>query len=209
MSLPCVEVAVAPANEAYLANPKDKSLVQPALDLLKGSKGLIKIYYGQEAEDAKTVYVYNIWEELQDHRNLQADPVQYPILGKHTEQFMAAGSSVIHIQPLAEPFKALEAPATELAYMKVIPGVSKETLENRLDGLVKAVNGLPESYGAISAVWGPTVENDDTLGLIIGWTSVDAHWDAVRTVPDLIQRLKDIREIATISLTHQLLAPYN
>ncbi|KAH9934989.1 uncharacterized protein B0H18DRAFT_979310 [Fomitopsis serialis] len=200
MSLPCVEVAVAPANEAFLANPKDKSLVQPALDLLKSSKGLIKIYYGQESEDPRrSTYTTVIWEELQDHRNLQADPVQYPILGKHTQH-------VIHIQPLAEPYKALEAPATELAYMKVIPGVSKEILENQLDGLVKAVNGLPESHGAISAVWGPTVEDDDTLELD---TARQAHWNAVKTVPDLIQRLKDIREIATIGLTHQLLAPYN
>lgn len=114
-----------------------------------------------------------MWEDLQDHRNLQADTVQYPILGKHCGQFMAAAADVIHIQPLAEPYKALESPATELAYMTVKPGVSKETLESKLDQLAKTVNSLPESNGAISAVWGPTVEKDDTLGLIIGWTSVD------------------------------------
>ncbi|KZT70174.1 hypothetical protein DAEQUDRAFT_737635 [Daedalea quercina L-15889] len=209
MALPCVEVATAPASEAFLANPKDVvSLVQPAFDLLKSTKGLLKIYYGRETEDPSQVYVYPIWEKLEDHKALQADAVQYPILGEHCGRFMGAASNVIHIRPLAEPYKALEAPATELAYMTVNPGVPKATLETKLDELAKMVNALPESWGAISAVWGPTVERDDTLGLIIGWTSVDAHWNAVKTVPELISQLKDIREIATINLTHQILAPY-
>ncbi|KAH9843027.1 uncharacterized protein C8Q71DRAFT_735609 [Rhodofomes roseus] len=209
MSLPCIEVVTVPANEAFIASPKDRSVVQPAFDFLKSNRGLIKIYYGLQTEDPTKVHVYPVWENLQDHLNLQADPVQHAILGKHCKQFMGGAPEVIHIQPLAEPYKALEAPATELAYITVNAGVSKETLETKLDELAKAVNALPESYGAISAVWGPTVEKADTLGLIIGWTSVEAHWNTVKTVPEAIQQLKDIREIATISLTHQLLAPYN
>lgn len=77
MSLPCIEVASAPGTEAFLATPKDRSHVEPALTLLKGTKGLIKyvhqdrvshvhaidvaasIYYGQQAEDPKQIYVYN------------------------------------------------------------------------------------------------------------------------------------------------------
>lgn len=30
----------------------------------------------------------------------------------------------------------------------------------------------------------------------------------MKTVPELIQQLKDIREIANIGLTHQVLAPF-
>ena len=114
-----------------------------------------------------------VWEDLQDHNNLQADSVQYPILGSHCQRFAAAATEITHIQPLAEPYKALEAPATELAYFTTKPGVSKEVLETKVEELVKTVNALPESWGAISAVWGPTVEKHDTLGLVIGWTSVD------------------------------------
>ena len=51
--------------------------------------------------------------------------------------------------------------------------MAKEVLATKMGELAKAVNALPESWGAISAVYGPTVEKDDTLGLIIGWTSVD------------------------------------
>lgn len=42
MTLPCIEVADAPATEAFLANPKDVSIVQPALEILKKSPGIIK-----------------------------------------------------------------------------------------------------------------------------------------------------------------------
>ena len=38
--------------------------------------------------------------------------------------------------------------------------------------------------------------------------SSQAHWNAVKSVPELIQQLKDIREIASITLTHQILAPF-
>lgn len=104
---------------------------------------------------------------------MQADSVQYPILGKHCQQFAAAATEIVHINPLAEPYKALGAPATELAYMTTKPGTPKEVLEAKMDELAKTMNALPKSWGMVSAVWGPTVEKDDTLGLIIGWTSVD------------------------------------
>jgi len=208
MSLPCVEVADAPATEAYIANPKDVTIVKPALDILKNSKGIIKVYSGLQTEDAKHAFVYNVWEDIKDHHSLQAEPVIYPELGRQVGRFMTRASDVIHIQPTAEPYKALGAPATELAFMTVKPGQSKEAVEAKLVELVTAANSLPESWGAISAVWGPTVEKPDTLGLIIGWTSVDAHWKTVQTVPQLIQLLKEMREIADISLTHAELTEY-
>ena len=45
MSLPCIEVATAPATEAFLGNPKDRSHVEAAFTLLKSTKGLIKYVY--------------------------------------------------------------------------------------------------------------------------------------------------------------------
>ncbi|CCM05047.1 uncharacterized protein FIBRA_07249 [Fibroporia radiculosa] len=211
MSLPCVEVADAPATEAFLANPKDVSLVQPALDILKKSPGIIKVYYGLQTEERKHGYVFNgeyIWEKLQDHRNLQAEPEIYPELGKQCSRFFTQRSEMVHINPTADPFKAIGSPATEVASISLKAGQSKEVLEQQVGLLAATVNGLPEHWGAISAVWGPTVERDDTFGLIIGWTSVDAHWNTVKTVPELIQLLKEIREIADISLIHAELTEY-
>lgn len=132
------------------------------------------------AIDLLTSMMFSVWEELKDHRNLQAEPVIYPELGKVCGRFMARNSDMTHIQPTSEPYKALGAPATELAYLVVKPGQSKEKVEERLNALVTTVNGLPEKWGAISAVWGPTVEDSNTLGLIIGWTSVDVSHDSLR-----------------------------
>jgi len=208
MALPCIEVADAPANEAFLSNPKDVSIVKPALDILTASKGIIKVYYGLQTEDRKHVYVYNVWEDLQDHKNLQADPVVYPELGKQCAKFGTRNADVIHIQPTSEPYKALSSPATELAYITVKPGQSKEKVESKVAELVNAASSLPEKWGGLAAVWGPTVEKSDTIGLIIGWTSVEAHWTAVKSVPELIKLLGEIREIADISLTHAELTEF-
>ncbi|KZT11603.1 uncharacterized protein LAESUDRAFT_720854 [Laetiporus sulphureus 93-53] len=214
MSLPCIEVAEAPSTEALLASPKDKSLVQPALDLLKNSKGIVKIYYGLQSEERKHCYVYNIWERLQDHENLQADAVNYPILQQHCSNVMASASdmillSEIHIQPAAEPYKALSAPTTELGFITIKPGVSKATVEAKTKELVANANKLPAEWGVISAVWGRVVEKDDTLALVIGWTSVEQHWKTVSTVPEVVAQLDDMRKVADIALTHSELSEWH
>ncbi|KAI0933594.1 hypothetical protein AcW1_005382 [Taiwanofungus camphoratus] len=209
MALPCVEVAEAPSSEAFRANPKDTSIVQPALGILKSSKGIVKIYYGLQTEDEKHAFIYNVWEALEDHKRLQADPVVYPELGKYDKNVFARTSDVIHIQPTSEPYKALGAPVTELAYITVKPGQSKEKVEELVDALAKAVDALPAEWGEISASWGPTVEKDDVLGLMIGWTSVDAHWNTVKTVPEVIETLNQIRQVADITLTHAALTEWN
>ncbi|KZT11600.1 uncharacterized protein LAESUDRAFT_711057 [Laetiporus sulphureus 93-53] len=173
MSLPCIELAETPSTEAFLANPKDKSLVQPALDLLKNSKGIVKIYYGLQSEERKHFYLYNaiadcshliappaVWERLQDHENLQADA--------HCLKVMAGAPDPIHIQPTAEPYKVLGAPATELALITAKPGVSQTTIGEKTNELVAIANALPAEWGVISAVWGPIVEKDDAIAMIIG-----------------------------------------
>ncbi|KZT11601.1 uncharacterized protein LAESUDRAFT_720850 [Laetiporus sulphureus 93-53] len=208
MSLPCIEVAETPSTEAFLANPKDKSLVQPALDLLKNSKGIVKSYYGLQSEEEKHFYVYNVWERLQDHENLQADAVNYPILQQHCLKVMAGAPNVIHIQPAAEPYKALSAPTTELGFITIKPGVSKATVEAKTKELVANANKLPAEWGVISAVWGRVVEKDDTLALVIGWTSVEQHWKTVSTVPEVVAQLDDMRKVADIALTHSELSEW-
>jgi len=208
MSLPCIEVADAPATEAYKADPTSVTLVGPAMDILKKSQGIIKVYYGLQTEDDKHVYVYNVWEDIKDHHRLQADAVTYPILGEKCAQFMTERSRMVHIQPTSEPYAALGAPATELAYVTVKPGQSKEKVETIGSSLMNLMNELGDKGGVISAVWGPTVEKDDTIAFIIGWTSVEAHWNTVKSNPDAIKLLGELREIADITLTHANLKEY-
>lgn len=59
MALPCVEVAEAPSSEAFRANPKDTSIVQPALGILKSSKGIVKYAAFRSEALAVTLRVYD------------------------------------------------------------------------------------------------------------------------------------------------------
>ena len=42
MAFPTLEFAIAPATEAFRANPRDVSVVEPTVDILKSSKGNIE-----------------------------------------------------------------------------------------------------------------------------------------------------------------------
>ncbi|OCH90660.1 hypothetical protein OBBRIDRAFT_586678 [Obba rivulosa] len=200
-ALPCVEIAWSGSNDAYRENPADTSLVQPAFDILKRSDGIIKIYHGLQTEDQKDAYIYIVWETLGHHEALQKNPTEYPALGEAVLKFWSAPPRMLHVQPTSEPYAALGAPATELALATLKPGQSKERLEELVDTLTK---GAPpgEATGLVSAVWGPVVERSDMVALILGWTSVEAHWKLVTTDPGAIELLKQIREIADIEVTH-------
>ncbi|GBE82669.1 hypothetical protein BKA93DRAFT_822942 [Sparassis latifolia] len=201
----CIEVADAPSTAAFRA---DQAIAGPAGEILKNTQGVVKVYYGLQFEEEKHVYVCNVWERLDDHRRLQADAVAYPLLGKACAQFMAGGSRIVHIYPTSEPYGALAAPATELAYVTVKPGQSKEKVDEYGAALMALMNGLPESYGVRTAVWGQTEENPNTIAFVIGWTSVEAHFNTVKTHPEAIRLLTELREIADITLSHAELKAY-
>ena len=81
--------------------------------------------------------------------------------------------NMFHCAFNSEPYKALEAPVTEIATITLKNGADKDTLEELVEELSRAVSISPPESGAVSAAWGPSVEKDDVFFLIIGWTSVD------------------------------------
>ncbi|EMD34351.1 hypothetical protein CERSUDRAFT_117230 [Gelatoporia subvermispora B] len=205
-ALPCVEIAWAGSADAYRENPADISLVQPALDILKRFPGIVKVYHGLQTEDQKDCYIYNVWETLGHHEALQKHPEEYPALRAAVLKFWGTHPRILHVQPTSEPYAALGAPVTELALFTLKPGQSKEKLEELASLLT---GGAPrEGTGLIDAVWGPVVERSDMVGLILGWTSVEAHWKLVTTDPGAIDLLKQIREIADIEVTHTVQQEY-
>ena len=111
---------------------------------------------------------------MKHHQDLINDAEAYPKLKKEIGSiFDASKLNMFHAALTSEPYKALEAPVTELAIFTLHDGQSKNTLEGLVDDLAKAVNAAPKSAGAILAAWGPIVEKDNSIALVIGWTSID------------------------------------
>ncbi|KAI0350210.1 hypothetical protein OH77DRAFT_1514494 [Trametes cingulata] len=205
MALPTIEVVHKRATEAFRANPKDASLVKDAFDILSAQKGQLQKYYGLEHEDKETAYAVIAWEELEDHYRLMKDAETYPRLGAATSTFFDSTQpgkeTMLHVRPTSEPYKAFEAPVTEIAHFTLKEGKSKSELEELVDTLAKAVNAAGDSEGAVYAAWGPTVEKDNLVVLFIGWTSVEAHWNAVqnnKTLSDLVSKGKSLADIQLV-----------
>ncbi|KAI0806916.1 hypothetical protein C8Q74DRAFT_1362484 [Fomes fomentarius] len=74
-ALPTVEVAFAPATEAFRANPRDLPLVKPTLEILNKADGQIKSWYGIQHEDKQTAYVL----VEADHRTFVVAPLFFPL----------------------------------------------------------------------------------------------------------------------------------
>ncbi|OSC96598.1 hypothetical protein PYCCODRAFT_1440928 [Trametes coccinea BRFM310] len=203
MSIPTIEVVWKRATDAFCANPKDAELVKPAFDILSAQKGQLQKYFGIQHEDQATAYAVIAWQELEDHLRLMNDKETYPRLGEATKTFFdpSASQSMVHVRPLSEPFKAFEAPVTEIAWFTLKDGQSKNDLEQRVDALMKAILAGGPSNGVVSGAWGPTVEKDSLIGLFLGWQSVEAHWEAVKdkTISDMIAQ---IQTIASVDLIH-------
>ncbi|KAI8999032.1 hypothetical protein BD414DRAFT_512575 [Trametes punicea] len=203
MSLPTIEVVYKPATEAFRANPRDASLVKPAFDILSAQKGQLQKYYGLQHEDQTTAYAIIAWQELEDHYKLMNDAETYPRLGEAVKGFFhpSARQNMVHVRPTAEPYKAFEAPVTEIAWFTLKEGASKGDLEQQVDALTKAINAAGPSSGVVFGAWGPTVENDNLVALFIGWHSVEAHWNTVKdkTFSDMIAK---ISTIASVEVMH-------
>ncbi|OJT12232.1 hypothetical protein TRAPUB_11220 [Trametes pubescens] len=204
MSFPTIEVVYRPGTEAFLANPKDTSLVKPGFDILSQQKGQLQKYFGLQHEDKTSAYVVVAWEDLEDHKRLMNDAETYPRLGAAVSKFfdVKAPQNMVHVRPTSDPFKAFEAPVTEIAYFTPKAGTSKDAAEQLIDTLAKAMNAAGSADGVVHAAWGPVVEKENVLALFIGWTTVDAHYKAITTNTTLAGLIGQLKDAFDFELSH-------
>ncbi|KAI0654789.1 hypothetical protein C8Q70DRAFT_925142 [Cubamyces menziesii] len=204
MSLPTIEVVWKEATEAFRANPKDRSLVKESFDILSAQQGQLQKYFGVKHEDNATAYGIISWATMEDHQRLMDNKELYPVLGKATASWFKPDGppTMLHVRPTSEPYKAFEAPVTEIAWFTLKEGQSKSELEQLVDTLAKAIGAAGEAKGVYSPAWGPTVEKDNVLGLFIGWSSVQTHWDFVTSDKASADLIAKIKTIADVDLVH-------
>ncbi|EIW60784.1 uncharacterized protein TRAVEDRAFT_165861 [Trametes versicolor FP-101664 SS1] len=206
MSLPTIEVVYRPGTEAFRAKPKDASFVKPAFDILSQQKGQLQKFFGLQHEDKTSAYVIVAWEDLEDHKRLMNDTETYPRLGAAVGSFFdvtaKAPQNMVHVRPTSDPFKAFEAPVTEIAYFTLKAGTSKDAGEQLIDTLSKAMIAAGSADGVVHSAWGPVVEKDNVIALFIGWTSVDAHHKAISANTTLAGLITQLRAAFEVDLVH-------
>ncbi|EGN98245.1 hypothetical protein SERLA73DRAFT_74474 [Serpula lacrymans var. lacrymans S7.3] len=219
MSFPVPEIAVFKASDAYKADP---SSLHGLFDTLATTEGMSGTYYGFETEDPSNLFTVHgittflvisspflIWSSIPVWDTKEAS-----LAFRNRKDFddvvaaslPAFGSQpdVSHVQFTSDVIRPLAAPATEFVTFTLKEGQSVENLLPLVKQLYEGVAITPTAHGSS---WGPVIGKPDVYYGILGWDTVQAHWDAVSAGP-LKVIIDNVKEIAAISLVHALLKKY-
>ncbi|KZT15565.1 hypothetical protein NEOLEDRAFT_1081990, partial [Neolentinus lepideus HHB14362 ss-1] len=197
--------------EAY---QKDQGVLKGLIEILDATDGKISTYHGPQIEDASQAYSFvctyafpslphrphplPVWQSYEHHIALMNAPI-YAKLIETLKPAMGGPFEMIHVKFTKNPTPVLEAPVTEVAFITLKPGKTKEQVAPLLDQLTS--RGL--------SAWGPTIEKEDTLVLTFGWASVEEHTEVISKAPEEAKKvLASIKELADIKLAHGNLKKY-
>ncbi|KZT28058.1 hypothetical protein NEOLEDRAFT_1239812 [Neolentinus lepideus HHB14362 ss-1] len=195
MSLPVIELVTFTSSEAY---QKDQGVLKGLIEILDATDGKISTYHGPQIEDASQGYFFVLWQSYEHHVALMNAPV-YAKLIETLKPAVGGPFEMIHVRFTKNPTPVLEAPVTEVAFITLKPGKTKEQVAPLLDQLTS--RGL--------SAWGPTIEKEDTLVLTFGWASVEEHTEVISNAPEEAKQvLASIKELADIKLAHGKVKKY-
>ncbi|KAJ7459934.1 hypothetical protein FB451DRAFT_1182208 [Mycena latifolia] len=160
-------IATFPVSEAFLSNPE---IFKAPLDVIKTADGHIRYYLPSNS-------VAQVWQSYEHHKKLIGEP-SYTSLIEALKPAAAGKLERHHVDIAGDANTALSSPATEFVVFTVKPEGSPEKLVPLLEELGK---GLDISVGAHPpCMWGPSIEDKTKFLLVVGWDTVEAHWEAVK-----------------------------
>ncbi|KAJ3500153.1 hypothetical protein NMY22_g19356 [Coprinellus aureogranulatus] len=168
--MPVVEIATFPASEAFIADPT--LLNGPITNILAKADGFISAYVGLQVEDRKTAYLVVVWQSLEAHQKLIADPI-YPELGAQLKPALAGAINIQHVEFAGDATVAFNAPVTEVAIAKLKEGKAKEDFVAFIPTIVETSKAVPGIHGP--GAYGEVIEEQRSFYLVLGWESVEAH----------------------------------
>ncbi|KAF8957850.1 hypothetical protein BDZ97DRAFT_1844362 [Flammula alnicola] len=169
-----VEIAWFNSTKAY---QEDHSLLNETARRLKQFAGLNRLYLGWQVEPDTTIaYVLNIWESY-DHYIAAGKEKEY------SETFATfqpaldgtyADISVIMAPFTSGPEEAVGAPVTEI----VLAGLKEGKSEADLSTLFDSISSTGKLIGHH---WGPIRDKENQFALLVGWKSVEFHYEVAQT----------------------------
>ncbi|KAF8073751.1 hypothetical protein FPV67DRAFT_763649 [Lyophyllum atratum] len=199
--MPTVEIARFPASDEFVTDPL---ILEDALETLINTEGVISPHYGLQTEDGRTGYLVVIWKTYEHHMNLMRQP-SYPGLIACLTRARSGPLDLQHVDFDNDIAPALEAPATEFAFMTPKPGASIDDFKAKLKVLGDTMT--KEGVCRVPLGLGESTEHKGTWVMVIGWDSVQAHKDAVSKGP-YPELIKSLQELAYIDLKHANLVKY-
>ncbi|KAG2051548.1 hypothetical protein BDR06DRAFT_998056 [Suillus hirtellus] len=173
-------------SSSYLEDPS--RLISELTTTCSAGKmdGFSKAYLGFEVEDPTNAFWVLEWASLAAHSAY-----------RQTEAFKAIQATAQQIYT-GEP-KML----TEFVTFTLKEGASMDKLEPLVAQLQTELVGTSNFYGSS---WAAVIDKPNMIYGVLGWESVQAHWNAVSSGP-LKVIIDQVKEVADLWLVHAILAP--
>ncbi|KAG6896094.1 hypothetical protein C0992_010344 [Termitomyces sp. T32_za158] len=198
--MPTVEIVRFPGSDEFVA---DNLVFKDCLSKLVKSEGCISTYYGIQTEDNRSAYLFVIWETY-DHHMKFTKHESYPAAIASLKRAQAGPLDVQHVNFDEDAALAMDAPVTEIVTLVPKLGVDEEAR----DIMTKLKDKLNAHGSCHCATMGESRENKGTFFMLLGWDSVQAHYDVVNNgvFPEMIKGLYAVNQV---ELKHAKLIKYN
>ncbi|KAF7298999.1 hypothetical protein MIND_00848100 [Mycena indigotica] len=159
-------------------------------------------FYGPQVENKETAYFVSVWKSYEDHAKLIADPSYKTVIeGLRSATTDSAQFSRNHIDVSKDPLTALSSPAVEFVLFTLKNG--EADADKLVPLLTELESGLNVATGAHPpCVFGQSREDKSKFLLVVGWDTVEAHWEAVKEGTGLHTTVGKIAALADLSIGH-------
>ncbi|KAG2361521.1 hypothetical protein BDR07DRAFT_1358845 [Suillus spraguei] len=200
---PVTQIMYFKTSSSYLQDPSRLISELATTSSVGKIEGLSKAYLGFETEDPSNAFWIFEWTSKSAH-----DTYHQTDTFKATQ---AAARQVFASKPthtfveFSNASQIFSAPVTEFVTFTLKKGASMDTLQPLVKRLQDKLPGTPKFHGSS---WAPVVDKAETIHGVLGWDSVQAHWDAVSSGP-LKDTIDEVKEVADLWLVHAILTHYD
>ncbi|KAG1788139.1 uncharacterized protein HD556DRAFT_1245742 [Suillus plorans] len=197
---PVTQIMYFKTSSSYLQDPSrliSELATKSAADKIEG---LSKAYLGFETEDSTNAFWVFEWASLAAHDAYRQTEAFRAI--QATAQQIYTGKPKHVFVNFSDTTQIFSAPVTEFVTFTLKEGASIDKLEPLVAQLQTGLAGTPNFYGSS---WAPVIDKPNVIHGVLGWESVQAHWDAVSSGP-LKAIIDQVKEVADLWLVHAILA---
>ncbi|KAG1801294.1 uncharacterized protein BJ212DRAFT_1398992 [Suillus subaureus] len=200
---PVTQIMYFKTSSSYLQDPARLISELATTSSVDKIEGFSKAYLGFETEDPSNAFWVFEWTSKSAHDTYH-----------QTDTFKATQSAsrqVFASRPthtfagFSNTSQIFSAPVTEFVTFTLKEGVSMNALQPLVQQLQAKLQGTPKFYGSS---WAPVVDKPNVVHGVLGWESVQAHWDAVSSGP-LKEIIDKVKKVADLWLVHAVLTRYN
>ncbi|KAJ8586280.1 hypothetical protein M405DRAFT_823631 [Rhizopogon salebrosus TDB-379] len=190
-------------DRASEPNQSISELATRASTMCGETEGLTEVYIGHETEDPSNAFWVFEWASKSAHdTHLHSDTLK---VAREVVRPLFASKPSHTIVEFPNTKGIFSAPVTEFVTFTLKEGVTMDKLEPFVNQLQNGLIGTQKFYGSS---WAPVIDKPNVYYGVLGWESVQAHWDAVSSGP-LKEIIDQVKGIADLWLVHAKLTPHN